>query len=39
MKLFTETVRIKLWHGYVLLGLTGYAVGSILAKVSAALGV
>lgn len=33
-----ETVCIKRWQAFVLLGASGFAVGNILAKVTTALG-
>jgi hypothetical protein len=38
MKSLTETIGIKRWQVFVLLGASGYAVGAILAKVTTALG-
>lgn len=38
MNSLTETISLKRWHGLVLLGMTGYAVGNIIAKVVTALG-
>jgi hypothetical protein len=38
MKSLTETICIKRWQAFVLLGASGYALGSILAKVTTALG-
>ena len=38
MKSLTETVCIKSWQVFVLLGATGFAVGNVLAKVTTALG-
>lgn len=38
MKLLTETVSIKVWQGAVLLAASGFAAGTVLAKITAALG-
>ena len=38
MNSLTETVCVKRWHAFVLLAMSGYAVGSIIAKVTSALG-
>jgi hypothetical protein len=38
MNSLTETICIKRWQVFVLIGASGYAVGSILAKVTNALG-
>jgi hypothetical protein len=38
MNSLTETISLKRWHAFVLLAMTGYAVGSIIAKVVTALG-
>ena len=38
MNSVTETISLKRWHALVLLALSGYSVGSIVAKVSTALG-
>ncbi len=38
MTSLTETICLKRWQAYVLLGLSGFAVGNILAKTTAALG-
>ncbi len=38
MRFFKETMNIKQWQGILLLAMSGFAAGTILAKVSAALG-
>jgi hypothetical protein len=38
MSVFTKTVCVKQWQIFVMLGMTGFAVGSILAKLTNALG-
>jgi hypothetical protein len=38
MNTLTETICVKRWHAFVLLGLSGYAVGSMAAKLTTALG-
>ena len=38
MNAITETICIKRWQAFVLLGASGYAVGSILAKITTLLG-
>ena len=38
MTSLTETIRIKRWQAIMLLGMTGFAVGNILAKITTALG-
>lgn len=39
MNSLTETISRKRWHAFVLLAMSGYTVGSIIAKVTTALGV
>jgi hypothetical protein len=39
MNSLTETIILERWHAFVLLAMSGYAVGSIIAKVTTALGV
>jgi hypothetical protein len=39
MNSLTETISLERWHVFVLLAMSGYAVGSIIAKVTTALGV
>lgn len=39
MKSLTETITLKRWHAFVLLAMSGYAVGGILAKLATALGI
>jgi hypothetical protein len=38
MNSLTETISLKRWHAFILLAMSGYAVGSIIAKVTNALG-
>ena len=38
MSIFTKTVCVKQWQVFVMLGMTGFAFGSILAKLTNALG-
>jgi hypothetical protein len=38
MNSLTETINLKRWHAFALLAMSGYAIGSILAKVTTALG-
>jgi hypothetical protein len=38
MNSLTETVCLKRWHAFVLLAMSGYAVGSIIAKTMNAVG-
>jgi hypothetical protein len=38
MNSLTETISLKRWHAFVMLAMSGYAVGSIIAKVTTALG-
>ena len=38
MKSLTETVCLKRWQAFVLLGLSGFAIGNVLAKTVTALG-
>jgi hypothetical protein len=38
MNSLTETISVKRWHAFVLLAMSGYAVGSIIAKAATALG-
>lgn len=38
MPSLTEAVFIKRWQAFVLLGMSGFAVGNILAKTTSALG-
>jgi hypothetical protein len=38
MNTLTETICIKRWQAFVLLGAAGYAVGAIVAKLTTALG-
>ncbi len=33
-----KTIRVKQWQLFVMLGMSGFAVGSILAKLTTALG-
>jgi hypothetical protein len=39
MTTLTDTICMKRWQAYVLLGMTGFAVGNILSKTASALGV
>jgi hypothetical protein len=39
MNSLTKTISLKRWHAFVLLAMSGYTVGSIIAKVTTALGV
>lgn len=38
MESLSETVRMKRWQAILLLGFSGFAVGNILAKSTAAMG-
>ncbi len=38
MNTLTETICVKRWHAFVLLGLSGYAVGSVIANLVNAFG-
>lgn len=38
MNSVTETISLKRWHALALLAMSGYAVGSIICKVTFALG-
>jgi hypothetical protein len=38
MNMLMETVCIKRWQVFILLGATGFAIGNILAKATTALG-
>jgi hypothetical protein len=38
MKNLTDTISMKRWQAYVLLGMAGFAVGNVLAKTTTALG-
>lgn len=38
MSRLTETICMKRWQAYVLLAMTGFAVGNILAKTATAFG-
>jgi hypothetical protein len=38
MKSLNETVSIKIWQGMVLLAASGFAVGTVLARLTTALG-
>lgn len=38
MNTLTETISLKRWHALALLAMSGYAIGSILAKVATTLG-
>ncbi len=33
-----ETVTVKRWHACVMLGLSGFAIGNVLAKLTTAMG-
>lgn len=33
-----RTITMKSWHAFILLGLSGFAVGNMLAKLTTALG-
>ncbi len=38
MSSLTETICMKRWHAYVLLGTSGFAVGTVLARITEAMG-
>lgn len=38
MSSLTETICIKRWQAFVLLGMSGFAAGNILSKTTSALG-
>lgn len=38
MNSLTETISIRRWQAFVLVGMSGFAVGNIIAKVTTALG-
>jgi hypothetical protein len=38
MTSLTDTISIKRWQALAMLGLSGFAVGTVLAKIAAALG-
>ena len=38
MTRLNETIRMKRWQACVMLGLSGFAIGNILAKTTSALG-
>lgn len=38
MKVLTETISLKIWQVFVIIAMTGFAVGNILAKMTTALG-
>ena len=38
MKTLTETVCVQRWQVFLMLGLTGFAFGTIIAKIANALG-
>ncbi len=38
MKSLTETISIRFWQAITLLGMSGFAIGTILAKITTALG-
>lgn len=39
MKIWTDTISMKRWQAYILLGLTGFAVGTMLSRLAGAFGV
>lgn len=38
MEHLTDTISMKLWQAFVLLGASGFAVGTLLSKATTALG-
>lgn len=38
MEKLTDTIGLKRWHLYLLVAMTGFATGTIMAKLAAALG-
>ena len=38
MKALNDTIRVKRWHAYAMIAMTGFAVGNILAKTARAFG-
>lgn len=38
MSIFNKTVCVKQWQVFVMLAMTGFAIGGILAKITTALG-